>query len=257
MHVRKLFPCVVVIPILLTACGDKPNALAEPPPRAAMTQPTGDASPTTRPRDPWVFRSVLDEQARMVTIALSDRLWIAYDAQTCSLHKGWDGGVKFTGGVYDARHGPQPQSQGAVYFATDGAAWMVETDGRLQPVTSRYRGYQLRDDGVVLRYTIDVAGAPGAVEVEERPEVDASGQALALRRTLRVTGLGDAQRLALVLPAGDARVAGTDANGPAAGDRVAGEPTLIEAPQGRAALLFSGNGSATVTMNLNPKDAAK
>ncbi|MDA4609315.1 hypothetical protein NY473_17695, partial [Enterobacter kobei] len=34
------------------------------------------SAPTaSRPNDPWVFRSVLDKQARMITFALDDQMW--------------------------------------------------------------------------------------------------------------------------------------------------------------------------------------
>ncbi|MCB0529802.1 MAG: hypothetical protein KDC65_15095, partial [Saprospiraceae bacterium] len=39
-----------------------------------------------RPNDPWVFRSVLDKQARMITFALDDHLWVAYSTDSCSLY---------------------------------------------------------------------------------------------------------------------------------------------------------------------------
>ncbi len=40
-----------------------------------------------RPRDPWVFRSVLDNKPRMITAALHDDMYVAYSAQTCQLYK--------------------------------------------------------------------------------------------------------------------------------------------------------------------------
>ncbi len=42
-----------------------------------------------RPREAWVFRSVLDLKPRMVTAALSEDVWVAYDARTASLYKAW------------------------------------------------------------------------------------------------------------------------------------------------------------------------
>ncbi|MEM8894699.1 MAG: hypothetical protein AAGC88_08985, partial [Bacteroidota bacterium] len=48
-----------------------------------------------RPREPWVFRSVLDEQARMVTAALNDEMWVADSAQNGNLYKVWKGGANF------------------------------------------------------------------------------------------------------------------------------------------------------------------
>jgi hypothetical protein len=49
----------------------------------------------SRPRDPWVFRCVLDRKPRMVTLALAEDLWVAYDATNCGLARAWKGGVKF------------------------------------------------------------------------------------------------------------------------------------------------------------------
>ena len=40
-----------------------------------------------RPNDPWVFRSVLDKQPRMITFALNDNLWVSYSTDSCSLYK--------------------------------------------------------------------------------------------------------------------------------------------------------------------------
>lgn len=70
------------------------------------------ARATDRPRDPWVFRSVLDEQARMIVVALHERLWLAYDASNGELAKAWAGDVVMQGAVHDAVHGPQPVSRG-------------------------------------------------------------------------------------------------------------------------------------------------
>src|SRR5690606_37066084 len=79
------------------------------------------------PRDPWVFRSVLDEQARMVTVALHDELYVAYDAKDGSLYKAWKGGVNFDGAVYTAAHGPQPSSEGYAYYKKEqkNSDWII------------------------------------------------------------------------------------------------------------------------------------
>ncbi|MBV6646936.1 MAG: hypothetical protein KI790_15875, partial [Cyclobacteriaceae bacterium] len=64
----------------------------------------------SRPLDVWVFRSVLDKQPRVVTAALHENLWVAYDTEQGLLHKAWKGGVNFDGAVYTTVHGPQPTS---------------------------------------------------------------------------------------------------------------------------------------------------
>ncbi len=56
---------------------------------------SGPSAPE-RPRDPWVFRSVLDERPRMITMALHKNMWSAYDTQKCGLYKAWQGMALYT-----------------------------------------------------------------------------------------------------------------------------------------------------------------
>ena len=56
-------------------------------------------SEESHPREVWVFRSVLDEMPRMVTAALDEKLWVAYDTQTGLLYRAWSGDVLFDGAV--------------------------------------------------------------------------------------------------------------------------------------------------------------
>ena len=54
-----------------------------------------------RPYQPWVFRSVLDQQPRIITLALHDNMWAAYHTDSCALYKIWKGHVQLQGAVYD------------------------------------------------------------------------------------------------------------------------------------------------------------
>jgi len=102
---------------------------------------TGPSAPD-RPRDPWVFRSVLDERPRMITIALHKNMWSAYDTQKCGLYKAWKGGIDFDGAVYTTKHGPQPTSFGAPYLVDSlgSSVWAVSAQGTSQIVTPDYKG---------------------------------------------------------------------------------------------------------------------
>jgi len=124
-----------------------------------------------RPRDLWVFRSVLDRRARIVTIALSDQLWVAYDATNCGLYKAWFGGVKFDGAVYTAVHGPQPTSQGRAYMMgeVDKPVWQLTVGGRQVTVKPEFKGYRLNNNQITLNYRIPVAGGRYAI-ISETPE---------------------------------------------------------------------------------------
>ncbi len=152
---------MTVITTLLTTL-----LLSAPAPAQALQGPGLPA----RPRDPFVFRCVLDQHPRMVVLALSDELWAAWDATHCSFYKAWKGGVKFDGPVYTSVHGPQPTVRGTEYMdGVEGDVWMAAVAG--QPVQPRavWRGYRIEDGGAVLLYSI-VLPDGRSVEVQERPE---------------------------------------------------------------------------------------
>jgi hypothetical protein len=139
---------------------------------AAQSEPAAPATPggIVRPRDPFVFRCTLDSRVRMVTLALHDELWVAYDAQTCGLYKSWKGGVKFDGAVYTTVHGPTPTSRGVDYQkGLEGDVWFVRgADGPLE-ARARWRGYRLEQGACVLTYDLELADGR-AIRIEERPE---------------------------------------------------------------------------------------
>ena len=158
-----------------------------------------------RDNDPWVLRCVLDQRARVVVMALSPDLWAAYDAETCGLYKVWpgtarDGGMNFTGSVYDTRHGPQPQTLGITLdtFGGNDLARLFK-DGEMLDVEPAFDGYQVHgQDGVVLRYHFNLDGQ--RVDVTERPEAAGPN---ALRRDVSVKGLPDGVELHLMLANGE------------------------------------------------------
>ncbi|MGC4030188.1 MAG: hypothetical protein QM754_00365 [Tepidisphaeraceae bacterium] len=160
-----------------------------------------DAPP--RPRDPWVFRSALDGHARMLTVALSDKLYITYDTQHATLARAWHDGVNFTGGVYDARHGPQPTSLGKPYFKApnETAAWTVQQDGKPVDAKVHYLGYRMNGDSVAIDFAIHTP--IGRVKISEVPEVVREGDGITLSRAFTVDGLPTGTTLDLSLAGSD------------------------------------------------------
>jgi hypothetical protein len=122
-----------------------------------------------RARDPWVFRCVLDHKPRMVVLALSDDMWVAYDAATCALYKAWKGGVNFDGPVYTTVHGPQPTTVGRAYTEGITDAWSANVAGQDVPVRATWRGYALQGDHAILRYELELPDGR-KVSVRESPE---------------------------------------------------------------------------------------
>jgi cytochrome c len=123
-----------------------------------------------RAHDPWVFRSVLDAKARMLTVALHDNLWAAYSAQDASLYKVWKGGVNFDGAVYTTVHGPQPSSLGDAYFENKyDQPWQVEVNGQLQKPTVHYKGHRFEDGQVTIFSELELKDGT-RIAVREKPE---------------------------------------------------------------------------------------
>jgi cytochrome c len=123
-----------------------------------------------RANDPWVFRSVLDKQPRMVTIALNENLWAAYRTDSCALYKVWKGGVNFDGPVYTTHHGPQPISMGDAFTENNfHQPWLITENGQTKTVTPDYKGHIFRNGRVSLMFDIPLADGK-KVRVEESPE---------------------------------------------------------------------------------------
>lgn len=149
-----------------------------------------------RPRDPFVFRCVLDGRPRSVVIALHEELWVAWDAASCGFVRAWHGDADLRGAVYDTVHGPQPAARGWTYAQTAAqpSFYALDAAGERVPLQPTWLGYRLVDDDVVLAYGA-VLPSGSRVRIEEVPSfVRADDGRPALARALRVVGLraGDA-----------------------------------------------------------------
>ena len=151
---------ILLVFALLTACQQKNSA--EGP---------------ERPYQPWVFRSVLDEQPRILTLALNDNLWIAYHTDSCSLYKAWKGYVHLQGAVYDLHHGPQPISIGDAWLKNPFThPWSVIHDEKEMIKEVRYAGHSLHKGKAQLMYDLILTDGQ-TIRVTEQPEyVEREGQ---------------------------------------------------------------------------------
>ncbi|MCB0588895.1 MAG: c-type cytochrome, partial [Phaeodactylibacter sp.] len=155
--------------------------------------------PLTRGNSPWAFRSVLDGQPRMLTLALANRFWAAYSAQDGNLYKVWRGDVNFDGAVYTTVHGPQPSSLGDAYFVNEvSRPWSIRLGEKpLQPEI-RYQGHRFKNGQVYINYGLQLEDGR-MVQVSERPEYleRAEGRQSGFERTFFVRGLPQGARLFL------------------------------------------------------------
>ncbi len=131
-----------------------------------------------RDRDPFIFRSVLDQRPRIVTLALNKEMYLAYDAQTCGLYKCWKGGVDLKGAVYTTVHGDQPLSHGPAYaLGLDGPVWFAEKHGQPLQVKTSWRGYFLKDGRAHLQYEVTLPDST-RISIQETPDYFSSEQLL-------------------------------------------------------------------------------
>ena len=140
-----------------------------------------NASEQKRPLDHWVFRSVLDWNPRMITLALTDDLWASYHAESGALYKAWKGSVYFDGAVYTTAHGPQPISIGNSYMEnTHKNPWFALAGKDTIQTKFEYKGHRFVNNKVQLMYQLVSEKWTTPVDIFE--EVDAtkssSGQAI-------------------------------------------------------------------------------
>ena len=124
-----------------------------------------------RPAENWVLRSVLDLRPRMLSIMLDKNLLVAYNTQTSSLYKAWEGTIHFDGPVYTSAHGPQPTSVGPAYMQEpDSNPWQIVANGeKPEAANVTYKGHSIVNNRVTLSYEIRYQGK--TISIKESPEV--------------------------------------------------------------------------------------
>ena len=126
---------------------------------------------TTRAHDPWVFRSVLDQIPRIITVAMDSNAWVSYRTDKASMYKVWNGGVSFEGAVYDYAHGPQPSTYGYAYTINEFEnPWSLSRNGKTTPLKVEYKGHRFIDDRVQLNYQM-IKSDGKVISISESPEI--------------------------------------------------------------------------------------
>ena len=151
-----LFLCLVII-----ACGD--DSLSK-------------ESTKERPHSPFVFRSVLDKNPRMVTIAMSDEIWAAYSAAGCNLYKAWQGNVNlmvpFT--ILSMDLNRLPIGNAYMENKVDKVWALKDANGIDQKATIAYKGHKIVSEGAVLMFEMDAPGLESPISITEQPEASIS-----------------------------------------------------------------------------------
>ncbi|MDA0197037.1 MAG: cytochrome C, partial [Bacteroidetes bacterium] len=146
-----------------------------------------------RDRDPWVMRSVLDQQIRMVTLALHRDGYAAYNTQNCALYKVWRGGVHWDGAPFNNVKTIQPISWGDDYLGRpiDEKPWTIQRNGQTVIVEPQFRGYRLEDNQITFRYELALSNG-SIVTIYEQPEfLPLDGDRVGFQRIFRTEDVPD------------------------------------------------------------------
>ena len=153
-----------------------------------------------RPRDPWIIRSVLDNQPRMMTLALDQEMYAAYNTETCHLYKLWKGGIHLDGAAYTDVKTVQPTSWGATYWEDTSfqANWRMESPAGQSLVQPIFDGYRTQHGRITILYHFPLSKG-NRISIEESPDYVYRGREMhgyVQRFTIR--GLPSATRLRYV-----------------------------------------------------------
>ncbi|MCM4172175.1 glycosyl hydrolase [Arenibacter sp. TNZ] len=126
-----------------------------------------------RPIDTWVFRSVMDKQPRMLTVALNKDLYMCYNLQSGNLYKVWKGGVNYEGAVYTTAHGIQPTSFGFAYLQDESqeTQWRLKTQEGIEIPKVNYLGYSMIKGQVGVDFEL-ISKEGKTVKIREIPEYE-------------------------------------------------------------------------------------
>ncbi len=123
-----------------------------------------------RPNNPWVFRSVLDAKPRIITMALHDNMYVAYQTDKAAIYKAWKGLVNFDGAVYTTNHGPQPTSLGDAWFINQvDNPWKLKKGTSEEALKAKYKGHSFEDGHVQINYEL-TSNDGQKILVTEQPE---------------------------------------------------------------------------------------
>ncbi len=121
--------------------------------------------------DPWAFRSVLDKQPRMLTLALDSSFYVAYDLARCTIYKAWKGGVTLEGAAYTDKKNVQPTTWGKPYFADSlhQFKWSIEADGQNSFPQVLNKGYSFHQNQITLMFELPLPSGD-TISITEMPE---------------------------------------------------------------------------------------
>lgn len=161
-----------------------------------------------RGRSPWVFRTSLDGQPRMLNLSIAPDYWLSYSLERMSPYQLWKGDLRLDGPVFDGGQGGEPYSSGIAYLRqlhTD-QWWMRKTNAEWQPAQPKFLSYSLIDDGAELHLNYRLISDVGEAQIQEMPQVNLSSDAPVFSRRLTLVEKSQGVDVRIV----GSQLAGTD-----------------------------------------------
>ena len=178
-----------------------------------------------RGHSPWVVRTNLDGEPRMIVFALAPEHWLAVHSPTGRFTQLWRGEVHWEGPAYDTYHGVQPSSSGRAWLrAEPQPSFRVfhEGSGTWKDAGTRYLGQRFEDGGrlATLRYAL--ASPDGEIVLTvapelRRPESATTSPGVGLEQSFRVESNPAGLRIAVPALGGRLDGVGTTSLGEARG----------------------------------------
>ncbi|MDA0196870.1 MAG: DUF1080 domain-containing protein [Bacteroidetes bacterium] len=141
-----------------------------------------------RPKDTWVFRSVIDQKPRMLTVALHQDLYTSYDLQTGNLYKAWKGGVNYDGEPFIQRRSAiQPTSTGYpyIYDSAKRTQWSLKTSEGIEKPTINYLGHVMTKGQVGIEFEL-ISKSGNSIKIRETPEYNLKESKMGLVRDFKI-----------------------------------------------------------------------
>lgn len=147
-----------------------------------------------RPRDPWAFRSVLDRQPRMLTLAFDTACYAAYDLANCRLYKVWKGGVMLEGAAYNDKKNIQPTSWGTSYSNDIENKWSIAKGDKEDTFRIINKGYFFQDDNIIINFQL-ITSNNDTISISESPDFFINNNKPQFNRTFTTHNVPDGLKI--------------------------------------------------------------
>ncbi len=145
-----------------------------------------------RGRSPWVFRTSLDGQPRILNLAVAPDYWLSYSLERMAPYQLWRGKLQLDGTVFDSGQGGEPFSEGEAYLQQmqPDLWWLRKGNAEWIPAKAEFIAYALGGSGgdsgnsISLEYRLRAGDL--SVDIREAPVVTVNVEALVFDRIFSV-----------------------------------------------------------------------